>query len=71
MYQKASQLQDALQLLNEADLLRYRVGECEPGKNVEEVFISTPFFSIIEEQENDRKKQHPLFLFTSIPQISP
>ena len=29
---KVSHLQDALQLLNEADLLRYRVGKCGLGK---------------------------------------
>ena len=32
-------------------------------KNIEEVFISTPFFSIIEEQGNDRKETTPAVPF--------
>ena len=43
-------------------------------KNIEEVFISTPFFSIIKEQGNDRKETTPAvpfyFYFTGISLIT-
>lgn len=57
---KASHLWDALNLLNEADLLKYRVSKYELGKKCRRSSYLRALFPVIEEQRNDRKHHHPL-----------